>query len=69
MTAVMLRGDDWAANDAHAREDDWAGPALSHLTQVPIVTADPSLLARDMFRSMSPSQQSLAGDYGRVQDE
>jgi putative hydrolase of the HAD superfamily len=48
MTAVMLRADDWAVNAAYSREDDWAGPALSSLAQVPIVAADPSLIAGDL---------------------
>ncbi|MFE5209951.1 HAD family hydrolase [Streptomyces sp. NPDC056600] len=34
MRAFMLRAADWADNDAHAREDDWPGPALSTLTEV-----------------------------------
>ncbi|MGW5350650.1 HAD family hydrolase [Streptomyces sp. NPDC004031] len=34
MTAVMLRADDWASNDAHAREDDWPGPSFGSLTEV-----------------------------------
>ncbi|SEL47489.1 HAD family hydrolase [Streptacidiphilus jiangxiensis] len=34
MTAVMLRADDWASNDAHAREDSWGGPSFSSLSQV-----------------------------------
>jgi putative hydrolase of the HAD superfamily len=54
MTAVMLRADDWAANAAHAREDGWAGPALSCLAQVPVVAADPSLIARDLLAWRPP---------------
>jgi putative hydrolase of the HAD superfamily len=34
MTAVMLRADDWHANAAHNREDDWAGPEVPSLTAV-----------------------------------
>ncbi|MFI0898694.1 HAD family hydrolase [Streptomyces sp. NPDC020983] len=34
MTAVMLRAGDWAANDAHAREDDWPGPYFGSLSDV-----------------------------------
>lgn len=34
MRAFMLRTDDWPDNDAHARDDDWAGPSLSALTDV-----------------------------------
>lgn len=34
MRAVMLRGDDWSANVAHSREDDWPGPAVPTLTAV-----------------------------------
>jgi len=34
MRAFMLRADDWADNDAHAREDDWGGPFLGSLTDV-----------------------------------
>nr|WP_134006874.1 HAD family hydrolase [Streptomyces sp. 846.5] len=34
MRAFMLRADDWAVNDAHAREDDWTGPTLPTLTDV-----------------------------------
>ncbi|GAA3037109.1 hypothetical protein GCM10020229_55590 [Kitasatospora albolonga] len=32
MTAMMLRASDWAANDAHSREDDWPGPYLPSLS-------------------------------------
>jgi putative hydrolase of the HAD superfamily len=48
MQAVMLRAADWAVNDAHAREDNWAGPALLSLTdvltlaQVPPAVPDPT---------------------------
>ncbi|MQY10814.1 Phosphatase [Streptomyces sp. RB5] len=35
MRAFMLRATDWADNDAHAREDDWPGPYVSTLTDVP----------------------------------
>jgi putative hydrolase of the HAD superfamily len=34
MQAYMLRASDWADNDAHQREDDWAGPAVPSLTAV-----------------------------------
>lgn len=34
MQAYMLRAADWADNDAHAREDNWAGPFLPSLTDV-----------------------------------
>jgi putative hydrolase of the HAD superfamily len=34
MRAYMLRAADWADNDAHAREDDWSGPAVSTLGDV-----------------------------------
>ncbi|MFC8361182.1 HAD family hydrolase [Streptomyces griseorubiginosus] len=34
MRAFMLRTSDWADNDAHARDDDWAGPSVSALTDV-----------------------------------
>ncbi|MEV5383613.1 HAD family hydrolase [Streptomyces sp. NPDC052721] len=34
MQAFMLRAADWADNDAHAREDDWPGPALPTLADV-----------------------------------
>ncbi|MET7454358.1 HAD family hydrolase [Streptomyces sp. NPDC005574] len=34
MRAFMLRAADWADNDAHAREDDWPGPAVSSLADV-----------------------------------
>jgi putative hydrolase of the HAD superfamily len=34
MRAYMLRASDWADNDAHQREDDWAGPAVPSLTAV-----------------------------------
>jgi putative hydrolase of the HAD superfamily len=34
MQAVMLRAADWADNDAHPREDDWAGPFLPSLTAI-----------------------------------
>ncbi len=41
MRAFMLRAADWAANDAHAREDDWPGPAVSTLAEVlTLVRAD-----------------------------
>ncbi|MEV6109192.1 HAD family hydrolase [Streptomyces sp. NPDC051940] len=33
MTAYMLRAADWAANDAHGREDGWPGPFLGSLTE------------------------------------
>jgi putative hydrolase of the HAD superfamily len=49
MTAVMLRAGDWAANAAYSREDDWAGPAVSSLAQVPVVAADPSLIIEGDF--------------------
>ncbi|MFI0940366.1 HAD family hydrolase [Streptomyces sp. NPDC021020] len=42
MTAVMLRADDWAANDAHAREDDWPGPYVSSLSDVVAAATGPS---------------------------
>ena len=48
MRAFMLRTDDWADNDTHAREDDWAGPSLAALTDVlahvrsPAAGADPA---------------------------
>lgn len=35
MQAFMLRAADWADNDAHAREDDWPGPFVSALADVP----------------------------------
>ncbi len=35
MRAFMLRATDWTDNDAHTREDDWAGPSVSALTEVP----------------------------------
>jgi putative hydrolase of the HAD superfamily len=38
MRAFMLRADDWGVNDAHAREDDWTGPALPSLTDVMSLT-------------------------------
>jgi len=62
MTAVMLRADDWAANAAYSREDDWAGPALSCLAQVPIVAANPSFITRDMVTRLSPPKQNIAED-------
>jgi len=34
MRAVMLRAEDWPANVANAREDDWAGPWAPSLTAV-----------------------------------
>jgi putative hydrolase of the HAD superfamily len=34
MRALMLRAADWAANDAHTREDDWPGPSLPALGDV-----------------------------------
>ncbi|MFF0078511.1 HAD family hydrolase [Streptomyces canus] len=34
MQAYMLRATDWTDNDAHSREDDWAGPFLPSLTDV-----------------------------------
>jgi putative hydrolase of the HAD superfamily len=34
MQTFMLRAADWADNDAHAREDNWAGPFLPSLTDV-----------------------------------
>jgi putative hydrolase of the HAD superfamily len=34
MRAFMIRAADWAVNDAHAREDNWAGPAVPSLTDV-----------------------------------
>lgn len=34
MRAIMLRAADWSDNDAHTREDDWAGPSLPSLTAV-----------------------------------
>ncbi|WP_328974338.1 HAD family hydrolase [Streptomyces canus] len=34
MQAYMLRAADWADNDAHAREDNWAGPFLPSLTDI-----------------------------------
>src|SRR5215469_18102104 len=34
MRAVMLRADDWWANVAHGREDDWPGPAVPSLSAV-----------------------------------
>ncbi|MBF9072268.1 HAD family hydrolase [Streptacidiphilus fuscans] len=46
MTAVMLRADDWAVNDAHAREDDWPGPFVSTLSEVVSAVRDPSLITR-----------------------
>jgi putative hydrolase of the HAD superfamily len=45
MTAVMLRADDWAINDAHSREDDWPGPFFSALSQVVAAAGNPSLIA------------------------
>jgi putative hydrolase of the HAD superfamily len=62
MTAVMLRADDWAANAAYSREDDWAGPALSRLAQVPVVAANPAFITTDMFTRLPPPGQSLAED-------
>ena len=44
MTAVMLRADDWATNDAHSREDGWPGPFFSTLSQVVSAVRDPSLI-------------------------
>ncbi|MFI5533053.1 hypothetical protein ACIA8O_31395 [Kitasatospora sp. NPDC051853] len=32
MTAMMLRAEDWATNDAHSREDGWPGPYLPSLS-------------------------------------
>lgn len=55
MAAVMLRASDWAANDAYSREDGWAGPALSCLAQVPIVTADPSLITGEILNLPAPA--------------
>jgi putative hydrolase of the HAD superfamily len=41
MHAVMLRGDDWYTNAAHAREDDWAGPWIPSLSAVlPLLDQD-----------------------------
>jgi putative hydrolase of the HAD superfamily len=34
MRAVMLRAEDWYTSSAHAREDDWAGPWVSSLSEV-----------------------------------
>jgi putative hydrolase of the HAD superfamily len=34
MRAVMLRAPDWHSSSAHAREDDWAGPWVSSLSEV-----------------------------------
>ncbi|MFJ1973914.1 HAD family hydrolase [Streptomyces sp. NPDC087903] len=34
MQAFMLQAPDWADNDAHVREDDWAGSSLPSLTDV-----------------------------------
>jgi putative hydrolase of the HAD superfamily len=44
MRAFMLRGADWADNDAHAREDNWAGPVLLSLTDVlTVIPASPTV--------------------------
>ena len=34
MRAYMLKAADWAENNAHSREDDWAGPTLGSLGEV-----------------------------------
>lgn len=57
MTAIMLRAGDWAANAAYSREDDWAGPALSSLAQVPVVAADPSFITCGMITKLPPLEQ------------
>ncbi|MGX1542233.1 HAD family hydrolase [Streptomyces adustus] len=44
MTAVMLRTDDWATNDAHAREGGWPGPCFPTLSHVVSAARDPSLI-------------------------
>jgi putative hydrolase of the HAD superfamily len=44
MQAFMLRAADWAVNEAHAREENWAGPALPSLAQVlTLVPATPDV--------------------------
>ncbi|MFC8435819.1 HAD family hydrolase [Streptomyces sp. NPDC057253] len=35
MRAFLLAATDWGDNDAHQREDDWAGPSVSALSEVP----------------------------------
>lgn len=35
MTPYMLRAGDWHDNQAHNREDDWPGPFLASLSEVP----------------------------------
>lgn len=47
MQAFMLRAGDWADNDAHAREDNWAGPSLPSLTDV-LSLLDPSPAVGDL---------------------
>jgi putative hydrolase of the HAD superfamily len=44
MQAFMLRAADWADNDAYAREDNWAGPALLSLTDVLTLVPVPPVL-------------------------
>lgn len=40
MQAIMLRAEDWWANVAHSREDDWPGPSVPSLSAVLVLLPD-----------------------------
>lgn len=37
MRAIMLRAPDWADNDTHTRDHDWAGPSVTALAAIPVL--------------------------------
>ncbi|GAA2058693.1 hypothetical protein GCM10009839_80740 [Catenulispora yoronensis] len=49
MTALMLRADDWHANSAHDREDDWSGPEIASFTELTALLERPGLSARSLL--------------------
>lgn len=55
MTAVMLRGDDWAANAVHTRESGWPGPYFSVLSEAVAAVRDPARITGQTRDEASPA--------------